>query len=231
MDNILQKLVNENESEYIWRIGQAKDSGVLDKTWEELTPRLNKELGIDETEWRGESAFRKKYRVMQQAWDDVFSKHQFSESRMTDIEEQMHELFKIKKQVQDQRRELRNILTPDARFNNLTEKLVESAQNLCNVKPLDFEDYVINTSDSEAVIAWADWHYGMVTDNIWNKYNKDICRQRVAGFVSKAIKYIQLHKVKTLHIMLLGDVAHGAIHVGCRVASEENVCDQLMQSS
>lgn len=231
MDQMLQKRIDENESQYIWRIGQAKDAGLLDATWEQLVPVLNKELDIDETEWRGESAWRKKYRVMQQAWDDVFSKQQFSDSRIAEIEEQMNELFKVKKQVQDQRRELRNILTPDARFNNLTEKLIESAANLCKIKPLVFEDYVLTTSDSEAVIAWADWHYGMVTDNIWNKYNTDICRQRVSTFVSKSIKYIKQHNVKTLHIMLLGDAAHGAIHNGCRVASEEDTCDQLMQSS
>lgn len=231
MDQILQKRVDENESQYIWRIGQAKDSGVIDATWSELSPTLNRELDIDETEWRGESAWRKRYRVMQQAWDDVFSKQKFSDSRIIEIEDQIHELFKIKKQVQDQRRELRNILTPDARFNNLTEKLIESANSLCKIKPLEFEDYVLTPSDSEAVIAWSDWHYGMVTDNIWNKYNTEICRQRVSTFVSKAIERIQKHNVKTLHIMLLGDVAHGAIHNGCRVASEEDVCDQLMQSS
>ena len=231
MDKILQKLSSENESQYIWRIGQAKDAGLIDSTWEELAPRLNMELGIDETEWRGESAWRKKYRVMQQAYDDVFSKQQFSESRSAEIDEQIHELFKVKKQVQDQRRELRNLLTPDARFNNLTERLVEAANSLCTIKPLTFEDYALQTSDSEAVIAWADWHYGMVTDNIWNQYNTDICRQRVAQFVAKSSKYIQQHGVKKLHIMLLGDAAHGSIHTGCRVASEEDACDQLMQAS
>lgn len=231
MDNILQRLPNENESQYIWRVGQAKDSGLIDSTWEELCPILNAQCGISEEDFRGSSAWRKRYRVMQQAWDDVFSKEQFSESRATEIDSQINELFKIKKQVQDQRRELRNILTPDARFNNLTEKLIESANHLCEIKPLEFNDYVLNTLDSEAIISWADWHYGMVTDNIWNKYNTDICRQRVSTFVAKAIKHIQRHNVKTLHIMLLGDVAHGAIHNSCRVASEEDVCDQLMQSS
>jgi hypothetical protein len=231
MDNILQRLPNENESQYIWRVGQAKDSGLIDNTWEELSPILNTQCGISEEDFRGSSAWRKRYRVMQQAWDDVFSQQKFSDSRLTEITDQMNELFKIKKQVQDQRRELRNILTPDARFNNLTEKLIESANNLCEIKPLDFSDYVLNVSDNEAVIAWADWHYGMVADNIWNKYNTDICRQRVSTFVSKAIKHIQRHNVKTLHIMLLGDAAHGAIHNSCRVASEEDVCDQLMQSS
>jgi len=231
MENILQRLPNENESQYIWRVGQAKDSGLIDSTWEELSPILNTQCGISEEDFRGSSAWRKRYRVMQQAWDDVFSQQKFSDSRLSEIEDQMNELFKIKKQVQDQRRELRNILTPDARFNNLTEKLIESANNLCEIKPLEFDDYVLNTSDSEAVIAWADWHYGMVTDNIWNKYNTDICRQRVSTFVSKAIKHIKRHNVKTLHIMLLGDAAHGAIHNSCRVASEEDVCDQLMESS
>lgn len=231
MEQILQRLVDENESQYIWRIGQAKDSGIISYTWEELTPTLNQQCGIDESDYRGESAWRKRYRVMQQAWDDVFSKNAFSTSRSAEIDEQIHELFKVKKQVQDQRRELRNILTPDARFDNLTEKLIESANHLCQVKPLVFEDYILNTTDSEAVIAWADWHYGMVTDNIWNKYDTNICRQRVERFVSKSIQHIQRHGVKTLHIMLLGDAAHGSIHTGCRVASEEDACDQLMQSS
>lgn len=231
MDEILQKLPNENESQYIWKVGQAKDSGLIESTWEELCPILNTQCGISEEDFRGSSAWRKRYRVMQQAWDDVFSKKEFGESRVIEIDSQINELFKIKKQVQDQRRELRNILTPDARFDNLTEKLIESANNLCQIKPLVFEDYAFNIGDKEAVIAWADWHYGMITDNIWNRYNTDICKQRVAKFVSKAIKHIQLHGVKTLHIMLLGDAAHGSIHTGCRVASEEDACDQLMQSS
>ena len=151
MENILQRLPDENESQYIWRVGQAKDSGLIDSTWEELSPILNAQCGISEEDFRGSSAWRKRYRVMQQAWDDVFSKKQFSESRATEIDSQINELFKIKKQVQDQRRELRNILTPDARFDNLTEKLIESANHLSQIKPLDFEDYALNIARSTGV--------------------------------------------------------------------------------
>ena len=227
----LKKKPEENESQYIWRIGRAKDAGILEYTWGELSATLNTELGIPEEDWRGESAWRKRYRVMQQAYDDVFSKEQFNDAFASEITEQIHELFKAKKQVQDQRREFRKLLTADARFENLTDKLIDSVNYLCKIKPLVFEDYVLNATDREAVITWADWHYGMVTDNIWNQYNTDICRNRVETFVSKAIKYLQLHGVKTLHIMLLGDAAHGSIHTGVRVASEEDACDQLMQSS
>ena len=124
MEEILKKSPNENEAQYIWKVGQAKDSGRISNSWEELAPILNAELGIDETEARGESAFRKKYRVMQQAWDDVFSKSQFSESRLDEMKETEKELFKAKKQFEDQRRECKKLWTQEARFDNLTDKLI-----------------------------------------------------------------------------------------------------------
>lgn len=231
MEEILKKLPQENEAQYIFRIGQAKDAGLITATWGELAPILNVELDIDDVEARGESAFRKKYRVMQQAWDDVFSKSQFSESRLDEIDKQTKELFKAKKQFEDQRRECKKLWTEEARFDNLTDKLIESVNRLCNEHPLEFDDYVRERGNKEAVICFADWHYGMVTDNIWNKYNTDICKQRVSQLVAKTIDYLQLHNVDKLHIMLLGDAAHGALHTSCRVASEEDTCDQLMHVS
>ncbi|MGN5455192.1 MAG: hypothetical protein ACI4XN_04335, partial [Candidatus Kurthia intestinigallinarum] len=61
MDQILQKRADENESQYIWRIGQAKDAGLINSTWEELTPILNAQCGISEEDFRGSSAWRKRY--------------------------------------------------------------------------------------------------------------------------------------------------------------------------
>ena len=48
MEQTLQKLSTENESQYIWRIGQAKDAGLITATWSELSPILNKELDIED---------------------------------------------------------------------------------------------------------------------------------------------------------------------------------------
>lgn len=231
MSDILKKLPEENEAQYIFRIGQAKNNGLITDTWETLSPILNTELGYDEEDWKGESAWRKRYRNYLEAYEKIFSKTQFTESRLSDIEEQTKELFKAKKQFEDQRRECRKLWTQEARFDHLIERMIESANHLCEVKPLTFDDYVINYDNNEAVICWADWHYGMVTDNIWNQYNTEICRDRVSEFVAKAIARLQIHRPKKLHIMLLGDAAHGSIHTSCRVASEENTCDQLMHVS
>ena len=78
---------------------------------------------------------------------------------------------------------------------------------------------------------FSDWHYGMVTSNIFNSYNTEVCKQRVQDIVQKAKQRIELNTCRKLHILILGDLIHGSIHVGARVASEELVCDQLMQVS
>ena len=183
MSDILKRLPNETEDQCVWRIGQAKSSGLLgDMTWVDIAAFLNKEFREDETKYYDSSAYRKKYKNFADAYEGIFSKTHFTESRISELEEQTNELYKIKKQVQDQRRELRNLLTPEARFDNLTEKLIESANHLCEIKPLNFKDYIFDVGTSEAVITFADWHYGMTTNNIWNQYNTDICRQRVSEF-------------------------------------------------
>ena len=233
MNEQIKRLI-EGKDEYhaLWDIGQKKDAGILgDVTWPEIAEELNRQYREDETEYRDSSAYRKRYRNYLDAYEQIFSESNFTEKQISEVEMQMHELYKVKKQVQDQRRELRNMLNPEARFDNLAEKLIESANHLCKIKPLTFNDYILEYDNSEAIICWADWHYGMVTDNIWNQYNTEICRQRVAEFVDKAATRLARHSVKRLHIMLLGDAAHGAIHNSCRVASEEDTCDQLMQVS
>ena len=234
MDEILKRLPSENEAQYIFRIGQAKDNGLVTDTWEALSPILNTELGYAEEDWKGESAWRKRYRNYLEAYEQIFSQVQFSQSQLTSIEEQTRELFKAKKQFEDQRREWKKLETKDARFDHLTKKMIGAVNHLCDVKPLTFNDNSITTivpNYKDAVLCLADWHLGMVTENIWNKYNVEICHQRVIQLVEKTIQYLRQHDIDTLHVLLLGDAAHGAIHTSCRVASEEEVCDQLMQVS
>ena len=78
---------------------------------------------------------------------------------------------------------------------------------------------------------FSDWHYGMVTDNIFNTYNTDICKARVSYVVAQALERIKRHKCSNLNIIILGDAVHGACHVSARVASEELVADQIMTVS
>ena len=57
----LHRLENETEEAFIWRLGQAKDSGLLDLSWDEIATIINQTFRIDESEYRTEAAYRNCY--------------------------------------------------------------------------------------------------------------------------------------------------------------------------
>ena len=225
MDEILKKLPHENESQYIWKVGQAKDSGRISNSWEELAPILNAELGIDETEARGESAFRKKYRVMQQAWDDVFSKSQFSESRLDEIAEQTRELQKEKIKVRDERIDYQKSIREDARRESFIE-LVQRAFSI-NVKPFDYKPSPVIDSNEDMVVCLSDLHAGVEVQNWWNTYNTGILKQRLHKYLDEICEIQKLHQCKMCNVVLGGDNISGVIHANLRLQNNENVIEQL----
>lgn len=157
-----------------------------------------------------------------------------NEDILSVIDEKKVELQKERQKFFDQRREFNKAVAADARSEHLYASLIEAANNLEQNIGKIYDDNVhlcsIN-SKNEAVLVFSDWHYGMKTQNVFNSYNTEICKQRVRDVVQCAIEKIQLHRCSKLHIVVLGDLWHGAIHVGTRVASEELVCDQIMQVS
>lgn len=226
----INKRPDETEEQYLWRIGQLVDSGQIEN-WKSINDIVNKELGIDEDKWRDESAYRKRYQAAKKFYENCFSKME-SDTYAKEVQVMKDEIYKEKKRLYDQRREYNKILTSDARAEHLNKELVAAANRLNEEKPLLFDDtYYTCTNKKHGLVVFSDWHYGLVTDNIWNKYNTDICRQRVKKFVERAKEYICLNNIGALSIAFLGDIAQGGIHVSCRVKSEEDVCDQLMHVS
>lgn len=227
---ILTKKPSETELEYLWYIGKAKESGEIPLTWEQLTPVLNREARPDDEHWT-ESAWRKKY-AMGKAWyDQVFSKMSMVNQDKV-MREQADELYKLKKQISDQRREYNKILTHEARSEHLIEEMTQAANRLNNSYPLLTTTNITRPNiQKEALLCLSDWHYGMVTDNIWNTYNTKICIERAARLVAYVEEYLKLNQIDILHIVLLGDAAHGSIHTTCRILSEEKTCDQIMHVS
>lgn len=56
----LNKYEYENEEQFIWRLGRAKDSGELNMSWDEIAYIINRELSYDDRPL-SEAAFRKPY--------------------------------------------------------------------------------------------------------------------------------------------------------------------------
>ena len=225
MENNLKRLDGETQEQYFFRVCSMKEN--LGFTWPQMAEIFNAEFGCN----KGDTAYRKEWAAFNKIFNANADKLVGDNVYSNEIKEQIDELYKVKKQLSDQRREYNKILTSDARADHLTEKLIEAA----NMVPLqnysDIFAFKANTAYEEAVLCLSDWHYGQLSDNIWNTYNTAICIERVSRLFDKVTSALQEHNVKTLHVVLLGDFVNGAIHTGSRVAAEENTCDQLMHVS
>ena len=225
MVDSLKRIENETQDQYFYRVCSMKDN--LGFTWPQMAEIFNEEFGCN----KGDTAYRKEWAAFNRIFNANVDKLVGDNTYLTELKEQADEIYKAKKQLSDQRREYNKMLASDARAEHLTEKLIEAA----NIVPLkDYSNvftFKNSASTEEAVLCLSDWHYGQVSSNIWNQYNTDICLQRVSKLFDKVSAALREHEVSTLHISLLGDFVNGAIHTGCRVASEESTCEQLMHVS
>lgn len=223
---------HENEEQYIWRLGQAKDSGQLDMSWEEIAELVNIMFRDDESEYRSESAYRKIYSYAKKFFEAGVFNQLDEESYLKELQAQKDAIYKEKRKLFDQRREYNKLLISDARADHLTDSLLQSAKEINDKLPLLPEYHEIERNVHKVgLLCLTDWHYGLVTDNIWNYYDTNVCKERIRRLTRYTIEYLQMNHIDNLFILVLGDLCHGSIHVSCRVQSEENTCDQLIHAS
>ena len=207
---------------------------ISDLDWSEICDKYNLDFNPDTIRKGAQpplvgSAFVSEYYKWKESQRDSDTKE---DSYFKELQIQKDAIYKEKRKLYDQRREYNKLLISDARAEPLCEELVKSANKLNEEKPLVFKEKWFKPNiHKEAVLCWADWHYGMITDNIWNTYNTEICRERVKTLIEITKEFLELNQIDVLTILTLGDAAHGSIHTGCRVQSEEDTCDQLMHVS
>ena len=143
------------------------------------------------------------------------------------------EIYIAKKQFYDQRREYNKLLTEEARKRHIEEELIRCAEALNREKilgnPLDKK--ALWTGDREAVLFLSDWHFGIHSDNVWNRYSPEIADDRIRQLMLKTIEKGCRNGVGKLHIVIMGDMISGAFHNSIRVQCNETAVDQLMQVS
>lgn len=58
---MIKRVDNESELKFIWRLGQSKDKGELDMSWDEIADIINEEFRDNVNDYRSSSSYRKKY--------------------------------------------------------------------------------------------------------------------------------------------------------------------------
>lgn len=223
----LRKKENENEEQFIWRLGREKDSGMLDLSWEEISDIINKEFRNDDSEYRNESAYRKPYQQAKRFYEaGVFSKYD-DDSYIQELRNTKHEIRKEKQKMFDERTALNRELREQSRKESMFEIMKRAIDEY---KPLKF-DYVpnkISHSDNDFIIHLTDIHCGMKTDTIFNKFDIEILSKRLVNYLNEIRELIDIFHPENAYVILGGDMIHGLIHINTRIESKENIANQIM---
>lgn len=231
MDKQLKRLPNENEEQYIWRVAELKESGVLDISWEELTEYINKECRDDESEYRSSSAYRKPYTQAKRYYEaGVFSK--FTEDEYTDrLNEQKRELEKAKVAYRDERNGWNKQNRIEARIEEKLNNLEESLKEIGRTK-FDIDERIsVNCGDNSLIVMLSDLHTGQTFNSPFGQYNTDILKQRMAQLLDKVRIIGNRHNSVMVNVVLLGDQISGNIHNTIQVSNRENVIEQIKIAS
>ena len=71
--NLLNKLPEETEEQYLWRMGHYIGDGLV-SSWKEIGDIVNSQLCDDENKWKDCDTFRRQISTAKRYYDNVFSK-------------------------------------------------------------------------------------------------------------------------------------------------------------
>lgn len=229
--NELKRLTNENEEQYIWRVAQLKDSGIIDMDWEKLAEYINEECREDESEYRSSSAYRKPYQYAKKYYEaGVFSK--FDEDEYTEkLNDQKRELEKAKVAYRDERngwnKQNRVEARVEATLDNLERELREIGKETFEVD----NNIGVNCGDNSLIVMLSDLHTGQTFNSPFGQYNTDILKNRLIQLLNKTIAIGRRHNSVMANVVLLGDQISGNIHSTIQVSNRENVIEQIKIAS
>ena len=216
----LKKEDNENTNEYIWRMCDYKDKGLLDLNWEQVGELINKELfGSDEELYRTSSAYRKPYQYAKDFYDDVFKKRMYSDDNETikKMDDLKRDIQKERIKLNTTRVEYNKWLRENARDELIVEEICKSISNL---SPLEKPAYIQNKySTKEYCLVFGDEHYGTefeLTDllgNIINSYSPEIFEKRMWDLFYQVIDIIKKEDINILNVYSMGDFSDGCLRV------------------
>ena len=215
----IKRLPNENERQYIWRLANAKESGLIDLSWDDLAAIFNREFREDEASYYGESAYRKPFLCAKKYYEDVFLQQE-SDDFVEELQFQKRELEKERKKLQTEKIEYNKWLREEARDEMIADRIenaIYALPPLTNpfkggAKPSD------NTSKAW-ILAFGDAHFGAefeirgVYSEIINAYNPEIFYDRMNNLFAQTLHIIEKEGITDLYVFDLGDQIDGILRV------------------
>lgn len=225
----LKKSDCENIEQYIWRIGQLKDSGLIDLSWDEIADLINKEIGNEDTPF-SEAAFRKPYQQAKRFYDAGVFSDMSEDKYLSELRFQKQELEKEKVRMRDERNELKRILREEARKESYRDQIKRTISE-CDVNPLEYDKYKKFEGNfkgnNDLIITFFDVHAGMHVDNYFNTFNENVLKQRINKYLDKIIEIQCRHGSENAYV-ILSELLSGVIHPTIRIENNQNLIEQFL---
>ena len=226
---VLHKLEHENDEQFIWRVCQAKDSGMIDLGWTEIADLLNKELKSDVSEYLNEAAYRKPYQQAKRFYESGVFNSLSEDEYLKELQDTKHEIRKEKQKLFDERTSLNKILREQGRIESMYDTVKRA---LDEYEPVQFRfDYVQkpwHESDNDLIIHLTDVHCGMNITSPFNTFNVDVLQGRLVKYLNEIYDIQKRYNSENAYVILGGDMIHGLIHMNARIEAKENVVEQIM---
>lgn len=224
----LKRRQEENEEQYLWRLGQAKDNGLIDLDWSGIADLMNREFRDDESEYRNESAYRKPYQYTKRMVESgVFGQDEEGPC-VDDLVIARDEIRKEKQKLFDERKALNKISRENARAEEDLKKLEELiASNGRTTMPEAHLDSFV--SDNDLIIALSDFHLGAEFDSAFGHYDTETAEKRLENYLEEIIDIQRTHLSQNAYLVLLGDSISGNIHWTTQLENRENVVEQVQK--
>lgn len=221
----------ESEEEYQYRVCGLKEEKGL--RWDDICAILNAELGYNYTESRYRkqyAAYLAGYRARDKETEenfDIFGEN----AEISELVRRKIELQKERIKFSDERIQTNAYVRQIAREETLKEIALKCAHEMNSKKILNSTKEWQPTGENAAILELSDVHYGLVVDNYWNKYNREIAVQKISQLRDKVIGYCKFHNVSDLYVAELGDMIAGRIHETIKYQSRVDVITQVIAMS
>ena len=219
----------ENECQYLWRLGQAKDSGQLDADWNEIARLMNSEFGDPDKPY-SEAAWRKPYQMSKKFFEaGVFNKLD-EDKYFKELQIQKQELAKEQVKVRDERNELKRVIREEARKESYKDQILRSiSEYQCN--PLEYDknkqfNGVLKT-DNDIVCTVFDVHTGLNVNNHFNVFNENVLKDRLNAYLDKIFEVQIRHGSENISV-ILSELISGLIHLALRIENNQNLIEQFL---
>lgn len=175
--------------------------------------------------------------------DKYYSKHYgsaqsvsdpYAESMSSSLSDKLMQIQLERAKLSDERTQNRAYIRRLAREETLKEIANDVVKTMNDKKELIFNpssSIYESNKDKNAILMLSDWHYGIEIDSYWNKYNISIAKSRIQSLLNEVIVRCRREKVDVIHVLNLGDLIAGRIHLPIRLQSRVDTITQIIEVS